>query len=42
MIDTGEYDARKTTPSSKEKNDDVFRKHRERMKAMKECKEGRL
>jgi len=34
-VDTGEYGARKTTPSSKEKNDDVFRRHRERMKAMK-------
>ena len=38
-IDTGEYDARKTTPSSKEKDDDVFRKHRERVKAMMKEKE---
>jgi hypothetical protein len=29
-VDTGEADARKTTPSSKEHNDEVFAKHRER------------
>ena len=31
-VDTGEYDARKTQPSSKEKQDKVFGRHRERVK----------
>lgn len=31
-VDTGESDARKSTPSSKEKNDEVFAKHRKRVK----------
>jgi hypothetical protein len=44
-VDTGEYDARKKQPSSKEENDKVFAKHRERMKNLdkddkKEVKEG--
>jgi len=39
-VDTGEYDARKTIPSSKEKNDEVFRKHRERMKALDKDEQG--
>lgn len=39
-VDTGQYDARKFTPSSKEKDDDVFRKHRERVKAMMKAKEA--
>lgn len=36
-VDTGEYDARKTTPSSKEKQEKVFAKHRERMKNLDEA-----
>jgi hypothetical protein len=31
-VDTGEYDARKSQPSSKEDQDKVFAKHKERMK----------
>ena len=33
-VDTGEADARKTTPSSKEKQEKVFAKHKERMKEL--------
>lgn len=33
-VDTGEADARKTTPSSKEKQKEVFAKHKERMKEL--------
>lgn len=33
-IDTGEYDARKSTPSSKEDNDRVFKNFRERLKKL--------
>ncbi len=36
-VDTGEYDARKTTPSSKEKQKKVFAKHRERIKNLDEA-----
>ena len=36
-IDTGEHDARKTTPSSKEEQEKVFAKHRERMKNLDEA-----
>jgi hypothetical protein len=33
-VDTGEADARKTAPSSKEKQEKVFAKHKERMKEL--------
>jgi hypothetical protein len=41
-VDTGEHDARKKQPSSKEEKDKVFAKHRERMKDLdkEEVKEG--
>jgi hypothetical protein len=44
-VDTGEHDARKKQPSSKEEKDKVFTKHRERMKNLdkedkEEVKEG--
>jgi hypothetical protein len=44
-VDTGEHDARKTTPSSKKQQDKVFAQHRERVKNLdqdkdKDVKEG--
>ena len=33
-VDTGEYSARKSTPSSKEKQEEVFKKHHERMEKL--------
>lgn len=38
-VDTGEYDARKSAPSNKEKQEEVFRKHHERMEKLRKEKD---